>query len=95
MSTKASAVAVKRVKLQCRAERGSLVFVAGTFNDWNPADKPLKCVSADGVYRTSLYLRKGRYEYKFVVNGVWCVDAACPDWAPNSVGSLNSVMEVA
>jgi 1,4-alpha-glucan branching enzyme len=86
---------VKSVDFRLRAEPGSSVFVAGTFNDWSPADKPLKCASESGMYLTSLYLPKGRYEYKFVVNGEWCVDAECPGWAPNSLGSLNSVLEVA
>lgn len=82
----------KRHKFQIQAEEGSEVFVAGTFNDWS-ADKN-RLTSKDGVYSATILIPKGRHEYKFVVNGVWCVDPECSEWAPNGLGSLNSVITV-
>jgi len=73
-------------------ERGSEVFVAGTFNDWDATRNRL--VWRDGAYAVTLKLAKGRYEYKMVVNGTWCMDPECPDWVPNGFGSLNSVIVV-
>mgnify|MGYP001160719151 CR=1 FL=1 len=83
----------KRVKFEMKAEPGSEVFVAGTFNSWDPKKNPM--TAKKGVYSASLLLPKGRHEYKFVINGVWCVDPQCTEWAPNGHGSLNSVITVA
>ncbi len=82
----------KRVKFEIKTEPGCEVFVAGSFNDWNP--KKHKLIFKNGVYTTSLLVSKGRYEYKFVVNDVWCIDPECPEWVPNEHGSLNSVLTV-
>lgn len=82
----------KRVAFEIKAEPGSEVFVAGSFNGWNPTKNRL--TFKDGVYRTTILLPKGRHEYKFVINEVWCVDPECPEWAPNGLGSLNSVVNV-
>lgn len=85
-------MASKRVKFEIQAEPGSEVYVAGTFNSWNPKQNKLR--EKTGVYSATLLLPKGRYEYKFVINGVWCVDPKCQEWVPNNYGSLNSVVSV-
>jgi len=82
----------KRVRFQLRAEPGSCVSVAGAFNDWDPTKKNM--TYRDGVYSAGMMLNPGRYEYKFVVDDIWCVDPECPDWVPNDQGSLNSVIVV-
>jgi len=81
----------RRVAFEVSAEPGSEVFVAGSFNDWNPARNPLRDRTGDGAFRTSLLLHPGRYEYKFVINNVWSIDPECRNWTPNAEGSLNSV----
>ena len=93
-STSASRIGRKRITLECRAEPGHDVFVAGTFNDWNPHRKSMRAVDNDGGYRAVLMLAPGDYEYKFVVDGTWRVDGDNPRWAPNAFGSLNSVVSV-
>ena len=82
----------KRVKFAIKAEPCGEVFVAGTFNGWAP--KKHKLVEKNGAYATSILVSKGRHEYKFIVNGVWCIDPECSEWVPNEHGSLNSVMTV-
>lgn len=82
----------KRVKLEIEAEPSAEVCVAGTFNSWDPKQNKLK--EKNGVYSCTLLLPKGRYEYKFVINDVWCVDPKCREWVPNNFGSLNSVVVV-
>lgn len=84
----------KKIAFQFRAETGSKVFVAGSFNNWNPTSKQLKDRGGDGVFTGTMMLAPGRYEYKFVVNGVWCVDPECQEWVANGHGSLNSVLNV-
>ena len=76
------------------AEPGSQVFLAGTFNDWDASSLPLQETDEEGVFRAQVPLRAGRYEYKFVVDGEWVADVACPYWTVNEFGSLNSIVVV-
>ena len=51
------------------------VTVAGTFNDWNVKALPMEGPDQDGFYSVRQTLRRGVYEYKFVVNGnEWLTD---------------------
>ena len=84
----------KTVRFELVAKPGSQVFVAGTFNKWDPTANPLKDNPDSGHFKAPLHLPAGRYEYKFVVNGAWQSDPKCADWAPNEYGSLNSVLYV-
>jgi 1,4-alpha-glucan branching enzyme len=76
------------------ADAGSEVYVAGDFNGWDPADKKLADKKGNGVYSAVIMLAPGEYEYKFVINGTWCVDPNCKEWRQNSLGTLNSVLRV-
>lgn len=49
------------------------VHLAGTFNDWNPHNYPLKA-APHGEWSLQLHLRPGRYEYRFLVDGRWQPD---------------------
>jgi 1,4-alpha-glucan branching enzyme len=84
----------KKVTFTVTAEVGSEVWVAGSFNDWKPNDKRLLDKTGTGKYTLTLMLPAGEHQYKFVINGVWCVDPNCTDWVSNAMGSLNSIMRV-
>lgn len=84
----------KRVRFDLSCEPGKQVFVAGTFNNWNPSANPLKDNPGSGHCKATLRIPDGTYEYKFVVNGIWTVDPKCPEWVPDGCGSLNSVLHV-
>jgi len=84
----------KRVKFELSAERNIDVFVAGTFNNWDPTQKRLVDKSNDGVYQCFVMLAPGTYEYKFYVNNTWCVDPSNPNFNQNDLGTLNSVLVV-
>jgi 1,4-alpha-glucan branching enzyme len=84
---------MREVKFQAMAPDGSAVFLAGSFNNWDPEALALSH-NGDGVYERTVQLPAGRHEYKYVINGVWRIDAQCKQWMPNSLGSLNSVVEV-
>jgi hypothetical protein len=70
------------------------VTVAGTFNNWDPAKTPLE-KARDGTWHTKLNLTPGRYEYKFVVDGLWVEDPFVRTTVPNPLGSENAVIDVA
>ena len=80
----------RRAKFTIEAEDGSAVYVAGTFNGWDAKKNRLRM--KDGVFSATLLVPRGRHEYKFIINDVWCVDPDCREWAPNDKGSLNSVL---
>lgn len=82
----------RRVVFKVSGEPQNEVFLAGSFNDWDPAQNKLRY--KDGAWSATLLLPPGRYEYKFVINGVWCVDPHCCEWTANVLGSLNSVVNV-
>jgi len=82
------------VQFELQADAGSLVFVAGTFNNWNPEANPLTHQSDQGHFVTALHVPNGTHQYKFVVDGVWMSDPNCSDWTTNEYGSMNSVIHV-
>lgn len=84
----------KRVTFEVSANPNSEVYLAGTFNNWDPRRHQMKDTRGKGKYTITLMLPKGEYEYKFVINGNWVVDPECQDWARNSFGTLNSIKKV-
>lgn len=69
------------------------VFVAGTFNDWNPERTPLQ-PSGTGEWEAALSLAPGDYEYRFVVDGRWVDDPLACRHAANPFGGVNAVLHV-
>lgn len=67
-----------RTSFGCHAAEASSVFLAGTFNDWNP-QTDLMQRTPDGDWGIDLDLPPGRYEYKFVVDGQWCCEPGRDD----------------
>ncbi len=90
-STKASKA---RLQFLLEAPTGSTVYVAGSFNGWGPAKHRLTEDGKTGVFKRQVNVEPGTVEYKFVVDGEWQIDSACPKWIPNEFGTLNSVSEV-
>lgn len=89
-----------RTRFTCTAPAAKAVFVAGTFNDWNPTATPLKR-GPKGVWSADIELAPGRYEFKFLVDGVWCCEPSCDEphdgcakCVPNAFGTMNRVIEV-
>lgn len=69
------------------------VYVAGTFNNWNPTAIKLG-YHGKGTYSAMVLLPIGIFEYKFIVNGVWRNNPDCHDLVPNAFGSMNSRLVV-
>jgi cyclomaltodextrinase len=74
--------------------QASGVYLAGSFNDWNPQGRKMEDPDGDGVYTTMLPLAPGRYQYKFVVDGQWSQDPNNPEGADDGFGGQNSVLNV-
>jgi 1,4-alpha-glucan branching enzyme len=79
-----------RFELEC-ASAGE-VLVAGTFNEWNPS--PLRRID-DSRWAIEFRLKPGRYEYRFIVDGLWQDDPYAFIFCVNPFGSRNSVLILA
>ncbi len=83
----------KKVTFNFETDPGMKIFVAGSFNGWQPNKTRLKDNGA-GAYSVTLKLPAGRHEYKFIVEDSWCADPLNPIAIPNDCGSSNSVIVV-
>lgn len=69
------------------------VHVSGEFNQWSTETTPMSCLG-EGRWEVFVALAPGRYQYKFIVNGVWIPDPLARENVMNEHGSLNSVIVV-
>ena len=69
------------------------VILMGDFNQWNPKKHPMR-KDKNGVWRTTVRIYPGRYEYRFLVGEEWCNDPHNTLRCPNCFGSENNVIEV-
>jgi 1,4-alpha-glucan branching enzyme len=69
------------------------VYVAGTFNDWQP-DQIELIPSGNGRWERDLMLEPGFYEYRLVVDGQWMPDPKADHTVLNQFGERNSVLTV-
>ena len=70
------------------------VLLAGDFTGWNQARLSLK-KDKHGVWKKTVTLATGRYEYRLLVDGEWRDDPRCPNRQPNQFGGQNCVCIVA
>ena len=68
------------------------VSVLGDFNLWEPT--ALSDADGDGVWRTSMFLPPGRYEYALVIDGRWWGQDPLADEYVRSFGEYSSVRYV-
>jgi len=72
------------------------IYLAGNFNNWNPADPKflMKDDDGDGVWSITVKLAPGTYQYKYVIDSKWTQDTYAPGEAPDGFGGRNSQFEV-
>lgn len=90
---KEKAPARRSVSFSCTDAPGKEIFVAGSFSNWEPKHRMTDC-DGSGQYSCRIMLAPGEYQYKFVVDGEWRLDAANPNFVPNDYGTLNSLLTV-
>jgi 5'-AMP-activated protein kinase regulatory beta subunit len=69
------------------------VQVAGDFTEWQRAPLSLK-KQRDGLWKGSVSLAPGTYEYRLLVDGEWTDDPQCMNRRPNEFGSQNCICVV-
>lgn len=90
--TKQTTKPASKTTFRLYAPEAREVKLAGDFNGWQPQD--LKKTKSGGHWETSLSLKVGQYQYKFVVDGNWQIDPSHEHTVPNSFGTINSVIQV-
>jgi chromosome partitioning protein len=86
--------AEREVIFSFEAPPQAAVQLAGNFNNWVP--EPLVFTDSHGrqVWHTTVALKPGAYEYKYVVDGRWLLDPHNSRAIHDPYGGLNSVLNV-
>jgi len=85
--------AKKRVTFQFNDAKASRVFLAGSFNFWDPSVQPLR-KDAEGRWKTTITLLHGVYQYRFIVDGEWKEDPSSLNKQIDGSITSNSVIVV-
>ena len=83
----------QRVTFRLSDPQASSVALAGTFTGWDEQPTEMK-KDKTGVWKASILLTPGRYEYRFLVDGQWRNDPECAECVANPFGSENCVIHV-
>ena len=84
--------AKKRYQFLYEDSDAGSVRVTGSFCDWTDGFALKK--DKQGVWKTSVPLGPGRYEYRFLVDGEWRDDPKAAQRVPNAYGGQNAIVEV-
>ena len=94
---------LESVEISCHAPDAGSVFLAGTFNAWDPSACPMES-AAEGTWLVTLQLAPGVYEYKFLVDNEWVCKPGVheldptllsdSDCVPNVYGTANRRVEI-
>jgi 1,4-alpha-glucan branching enzyme len=83
----------QKVTFSYKAPEAKAVLLAGDFTGWQQAPLSMKKDKA-GLWKKSISLPPGRYEYRLLVDGDWQDDPGCPTRQPNQFGGENCVCVV-
>ena len=84
----------RKVTFSLKALRAKSVLLLGDFNNWDAAANPMK-QDKDGIWKSTLILSSGIYEFKFLVDGRWREASKAESSVANSFGTLNNVLVIA
>ncbi len=79
---------VKRTEFSLSAPQAQSVFLSGNFNQWDLSSHPLKR-DKNGMWKISLNLNPGEYEYRFFLDDEWQPYPSCSDFVDTPFGTSN------
>ena len=86
-------IAKKKVNFSYTAPTAQSVMLAGDFTSWEQGALPLK-KNKSGVWKKTVGLLPGRYEYRLLVDGSWQDDPLCVERSSNQFGGQNCVVNI-
>jgi 1,4-alpha-glucan branching enzyme len=85
----------KRITFKFHAPDAKSVHLSGNFNGWSTSTHQLsqvKTSKGNGMWKKTLCLEPGVYEYRFIVDGIWHDDEGSVEGWTNEFGSFNCVI---
>jgi 1,4-alpha-glucan branching enzyme len=83
-------ILMRKVPFEFLAPEAQGVYLAGDFNNWDICANLMK-KDKKGVWKATVSLKPGRYEYRFLKDGSWENDPSFLNCVPNEFGSQNCV----
>ena len=83
----------RRVSFSLEAVGAKEVVLVGDFNNWNHTSHPMKN-DQNHMWRKTIMLPVGTYEYKFLVDGIWRLDPQNNQTCPNCFGTYNNIFNL-
>ena len=83
----------RRVTFSLKAANAKEVSLLGDFNNWDAVATPMER-DKNGIWKSTLILSSGRYEFKFLVDGKWREASKAEPSVTNSFGTLNNVLVI-
>jgi len=80
----------QKVTFSYKAPQAQSVLLAGDFTGWQQAPLEFK-KQKSGLWKKTVSLPAGRYEYRLLVDGQWQDDPGCSERHPNQFGGHNCV----
>jgi 1,4-alpha-glucan branching enzyme len=82
-----------KIRFEWPAEKAREVFLVGDFNRWDEKSHRLQ-KSAKNRYQIELEIPPGKYQFKFLIDGIWYNDPDADEYEYNAWGSEDSVIWV-
>jgi len=83
----------QRVTFRLKAPSVKEVILMGDFNNWDAGSHPME-KDENGIWKVSMMIPPGKYEYRLLVDGQWRLDSGNNQTVPNSFGTENNVLTV-
>lgn len=83
------------VQFSVTAPEARSVFVAGDFNNWDPAEIKLHSRAGSGRWQALVPMTPGLYQYMFVIDGqLWMADPQAAESIDDGFGRHNSLLRI-
>ncbi len=80
----------RKVTFSYTSPEARAVLLAGEFTGWEQGPVAMK-KDKQGVWKATVSLSPGSYEYRLLVDGQWRDDPGCANRRPNQFGGQNCV----
>lgn len=85
---------VVMVRFVLHAKGAKQVGLAGDFNGWRTDATVLENADGQGTFVATVPLKRGAYEYMFLVDGEWVTDPSAAATRPDGFGRRNGVLRL-
>ncbi len=80
------------VEFRLKAPNARTISITGNFNNWNIESNHLRGPDSNGIWKITIPLKKGRYQYMFVIDGKkWVIDPYATSYINDGFGGKNAL----